>query len=397
MRFSVPTNWQDELISRVNKDPVDELYGKLTDDFIGGGRPSYGIPQISKKDAVSHINKVCKTGLKFNYLLNATCLGNREWTIHGHRAIRRLLDWLAVVGIDKITVAIPYVLQLIKKQYPGFKVCVSTSARVNTLERAKYWEELGADVITLDSVDVNRNFRLISQIRKELKCGLQLIANVNCLYNCSLRNYHCATLSHASQTVDACRGFFVDYSYLMCSYHRIKNPVNIIRADWIRPEDIYIYENMGIDRIKLVDRNMPIDTICLVVNAYIDRRYDGNLLDLFPTPQKSLMHHKFGFLHKLKYFFRPLSINPFRMYKAKELFFDIFYIDNRLLNGYIDYFIKSDCTLKSCQECNYCQSWADRVIKFDHGLQQKLVTKYEEYLSNVVCGNIFKYFSKYKM
>lgn len=391
MMFSVPTNWQDDLLPKLNHHEITEVYGKLARDFIGGGRPSYAIQHISKRQTARHIDLILKAGLKFNYLLNATCLGNKEWTRDGQKQIRALLDWIASIGVEKVTITVPYLLELVKKRYPQFEVSVSTSAGVNSLERALYWEDLGADSITLDSVDVNRNFRLLRQIRKALKCKIQLIANLNCLHNCPFDQYHYLLASHASQSEHSNKGFFLDYCYLKCNYHRIKNPKNLIRADWIRPEDVCSYEDIGIDRIKLVDRTMPTRALSSIITAYVNRHYEGNLLDLFVAPRVAITRQKFGVFHKLKYFFHPFLVNPFRIYRTKDLFFGIFYIDNRSLDGFLEYFIKNDCASMSCQECGYCADVANRVIRYDVSLQQRLIVEYEKYLDGLASGSVFKY------
>ena len=59
------------------------------------------------------------------------------------------------------------------------------------------------------------------------------------------------------------------------------------------------------------------------MNAYAQRRYDGNLMDLLPTHQKGLVIGKkkfFSYLHKLKFFFRPQYVNVFKLQKARQLF-----------------------------------------------------------------------------
>ena len=391
IKLTIPTNWSDELISVVNRETVDVFYGKLSSDFLGGGRPSYCVPQVSSRDAIAHIRKIKNAGFRFNYLLNSTCLDNIEWTAKGQRKLRALLEWIISTGAQEVTVAIPYLLEVVKKSFSSLRVCVSTSAKVNSPERARYWQDLGADVITLDSVVANRNFGLMRRIRAAVNCELQVIANVNCLANCSLRNYHCSGISHASQAGHPCRGFFVDYSHLMCSYERIIDPVNIIRGDWIRPEDLGKYEAVGIDRVKLVDRNMPTEILSKIINAYVRRRYDGNLLDLFPSPQKTFMHKKFGFIHKARYFFRPLLINPFKLLKAKELRSDFFYIDNRSLDNFLDFFLHNDCAALSCEKCGYCQSVADKTVVFDRNLQQKFIREYGSFLDELISGTVFRY------
>ena len=40
MKLSVATNFDDELIDKLKDYPVYEVYGKLQQDYVGGGRPS---------------------------------------------------------------------------------------------------------------------------------------------------------------------------------------------------------------------------------------------------------------------------------------------------------------------------------------------------------------------
>ena len=50
MKLTVPTNWQDDLVSRVQRPQVDTIFGKLREDFVGGGRPSVALPKITKNN-----------------------------------------------------------------------------------------------------------------------------------------------------------------------------------------------------------------------------------------------------------------------------------------------------------------------------------------------------------
>ena len=55
MKFTVGTNWQKDLISKIKRDSVKELYGKLAYDFVGGGRPAYisADPSKEERDCIS--------------------------------------------------------------------------------------------------------------------------------------------------------------------------------------------------------------------------------------------------------------------------------------------------------------------------------------------------------
>ena len=91
MQLSVATNFDDELIRRAKDYPVSELFGKLSSDFVGGGRPTFYLPPISRSRFEQHIRLARSLGIGFNYLLNAACLDNLEFTRTGQRAIERTL------------------------------------------------------------------------------------------------------------------------------------------------------------------------------------------------------------------------------------------------------------------------------------------------------------------
>lgn len=104
MRLSVATNFAPDLIDALEGYPVWELFGKLPADALGGGRTSYMLSPLSRRALAAHVRDAHRHALRFNYLLNAACLDNREWTRKGQREIRHLLDWLAEIEVDAVTI-----------------------------------------------------------------------------------------------------------------------------------------------------------------------------------------------------------------------------------------------------------------------------------------------------
>ncbi len=380
MKFTVATNFQDDFIEKINKKEVYEIFGKLTSDFIGGGRASYVLPPISKRRLCQHVKEAHENGLQFNYLLNAACLGNREFTLQGQRKIRKLLDWLEKIRVDSVTVTLPYLLELIKKKYPRFKVHISTYACINNFGKAKYWEDLGADLLTLDSHSSNRDFEMLRKIRQHVKCELQLIANNSCLCFCPFGAYHRAMNAHASQSWDKSGGYNIDYCFLSCKYLKLKDPVNFIRSDWIRPEDTHYYEEVGIGSFKIVERSRFTDTIALALDAYTKREYSGNLADLIPCYQvETFIKGKRKFLLALKYLTRPFTINFLLLKKLSKIPLGLnVYIDNRALDGFLDFFVQGKCKGQgACDECGYCYEIAKRAVKIDEVYRQEMLERYK--------------------
>ncbi len=389
MKFAVATNFQPDFLKKINKQEVYEIFGKLTSDFIGGGRASYVLPSISKRLLQQHVKDTRANGIQFNYLLNAACLGNREFTLRGQRNIRNLLDWLEDIEVDSVTVTLPYLLELIKKKYPHFKVHISVYAHVNALGIAKHWEDLGADLINLESVRLNRDFELLRKIKEHVRCKLQLVANNSCLCFCPFGAYHALINSHASQTCESSGGFIIDYCIVKCKYVRLADPVNFIRSDWIRPEDIHYYEDVGIDSLKIVERTRFTDSIVLALDAYTKRRYDGNLADLIPSYQvKSFLRGRKKFTLALKYLMRPFSINFLLLKKLSAIppGLDV-YIDNRALDGFLDFFVQNKCIGQgACQKCGYCSKVAQKAVNMDEAYRQRMLKKYENVLSDITGG-----------
>jgi hypothetical protein len=106
----VASNYDPRLIDGLASYPVEEVYGKLPADCLGGGRASYMLGPLSRKTLAGHAAHVRCAGMRFNYLLNAACWDNRETTRRGQRELRELLDWIVAIGAEAVTISIPSIL-----------------------------------------------------------------------------------------------------------------------------------------------------------------------------------------------------------------------------------------------------------------------------------------------
>ncbi|MDD5691686.1 MAG: U32 family peptidase [Candidatus Omnitrophica bacterium] len=396
MKLSVPTNWRNDFLPGLNKKNIAVIYGALNRDFVGSGRPSSILTKISKREAALKIAEIRRYGIKFEYLLNAQCLSNREWTRRGQREIRRLLDWLVGVKVDGVTVSMPYLLQMIKKCYPRLEVNISVAAGISSLAKARYWEDMGADQLTLLSTEANRDFELLRNLRRALNCRLQLIANLPCLHECPFYAYHISSVSHASQTGDVNKGFVIDYYPLLCKYNKLSSPWRMLAASWIRPEDLHYYKEAGIDRIKLIDRGWKSEYIQRAVEAYTDERYPGNLLDLFSDTTKYQAFSERYSWRRLKYVFHPMKYNLFLFRRRLKplIFNDPSFLDNSKLEGFIKFFIDGKCRSGNCDKCDYCRDFAARAFSVPEAYRQEMLSACQKLLNDIIGGALFYYKSK---
>lgn len=397
MKLCAPTNFDDNLVPALVEAGTYEVYGKLTRDVVGGGRTSHVLPEVDQKRLAAHVKVVKDAGIRFNYLLNAASMGGIETTAAGYRKIRRVFDMLSTLKVDSITVTNPVLLQLAKRHYPWLEVKVSSFANVSSPLQARFWEDMGADVITLSPVLLNRELALIKEITSSVKAECQLIANNNCLQSCPFYLSHANLVSHTSQKGHWSRGYMIDYCLVNCRMLRLLDPANYIRGDWIRPEDIPIYEALGVRQLKLVARSNPTKEIIARVKAYAVGRFDGNLLELVEHGRdfKLKVEQTIGAkVRMIRTFARPLLANPIRMKELAGLVLPhepFIYIDNRKLDGFLDYFKTHSCLGRDCSKCGYCEEVARQVITVNEATLDDYRERYRSALEKFLDGYYFRW------
>lgn len=350
MDLIAPTVFDDELVEFFSRHGVTSVYGKLPVNSLGGGHETVMLKEVGWPQLAKHIRYCRSLGIDFNYVMNSTCLGLSEFDNQSRQHLFSFIDTLCDAGVSSVTVSSPNIVQMIRRNYPDVKIKVSACAYVKSVGELKYWEELGANVIVLDPLQVNRDFKTLKGIAKVASAELELIVNNNCFQYCPEIYNHQNFLSHSSH--HSLKNVVAhDYSYNWCSKERLRDPANYLIADWIRPEDLFHYEDIGYRRFKITDRNTPTDYLKKRIAAYHARRYDGNLLDL------------------IQHFAYRDSIAPHDY--LREV-----YIDNRKLDDFLRIFLKSDCKARDCGgACRHCFDFADDVITMNGGFVAKHVAE----------------------
>ena len=300
-----------------------EIYMAGTPEVLGSGRVTLHAPQLDEIETQTQYlhNKKLRMGI----VLNPSCLGGQHLTSQGYNMFRWYFGKLNDIGVDSVTVAEPYLVEMLTKEFPDIKVVISVISHVDSPERARFYDELGADAITLDS-NINRSFDILENIKEVTDCELRLLVNEACLYKCPFRYSHFNLFSHMTGLGNK-PNIFSDYYYEKCISFRVRFSELIIKSPWIRPEDLKVYEDIGIDCFKMSGRANTIRWVVDCMKAYSDRTFDGNLMDLLDCPSELR---------------------------------DMFYIPNKELDSAIKQWM--NCK-KFCHKCGFCKNTADRVIR----------------------------------
>jgi collagenase-like PrtC family protease len=388
MKIRLGANWDFSSLDALKGTSVDALFGKLPFDVVGGARPGFVLPQVDRKYIERYIQACHERGLEFSYLLNAPCLGNLQYSKKGYGQLIELLEWIDDSRADSVTIGVPYLIDLVRKRFPRFKVKVSTTARVNTVRKALQYEDMGVEEIIIDE-HINREFKTLEAIRKAVKCNLELIVNNICLWQCPYNYEHVNHDGHASR-----KGEEEDYCYLqypgyLCLYRKLTDPVELLKSPWIRPEDIPHYENLGYDHFKITERFKRTSLLLEHVRAYENRRYEGNLLDLFTLPRKGA----FTPIH-LEYFIKPEHVNIMKISELEKVFDlevrELIQLNNQKLDGFIEFFKKHDCNQTSCSNCRYCETFFEKVAVVNEEGVKRAAQRVRDFSDKLLSGEIFE-------
>ena len=381
MKISLATNYENELIEQIKDFPIYEIYGKLKNDIVGGGRPDDELENIEKNKFEKHVKFVRDAGINFNYLLNGSCLSNNEQDYKWQQNFIEFLQYLKNIGVNALTVTNPFILQLIKKYFKDyFTIRVSTFACVDSFERAKYWEDIGADIICADFVKINRDFKTLKYMVNNLKhAKIEILVTNSCLKNCPMIFTHTTALAHASDKSKE-KDKYEDWCLFNCQEIENNKVEEYIKSPWVRPEDIKYYEEIGIVHFKITERGFPTEELLKRVKAYTFRKYEGNLIDLIQghgylskdgekTLERKNVETREEIYKEIK---RVRGLGCQREYPRHV------HIDNTKLDGFIDYFVNGNCT-NNCNSCGYCKNISNKVITKNEEISNYLRELYEKY------------------
>lgn len=381
MKLSIAANWDMELLEGLARIPeVTSIYAKLPFDLVGGGRAGAVIPFVAWDDAAAYIAAAHARGLSFCYLINAPCLNNLEQTEVGKKQLLAFVGKLVEIGVDSVSIANLALVGLVRRSFPDLPIRGSVLSWPTNLPRLKYQESLGVDPLIIPYSEFNRDFKMLRKIRAGCSCGMQLFVNVACIYNCHYLAEHACSVGHASQSAQSAErpNHFFDFYLWQCTRRRLLHPELLLSSRWIRPEDLHVYEALGFDEFKIIDRSRSTAWLLRAARAYADRRYEGNLLDILSL---ELLGDPAGFhngleeqvLERMRHYDKDERRLMSRMLKLRRRLLTMeIVIDNAALGDFLAGFDKIRCAETYCADCRYCQRYAERAVRFDRGEAEEL-------------------------
>lgn len=286
MGYRLPKSGEESTVDIVRdyRDHIAEVYFPWVG--MASGRAALGVRRgavdwTAQQALERDLHVLRGMGIRLDLLLNATCHGARAASEHLQNEVGSLVDYLDSRELmpDVVTTASPAVARTLKRYFPAVEVRASVNMRIESPEAMSYVNGL------FDSFyprrDSQRNLQYVETVSEwctQQGKGLYLLANSGCLYQCPGQTFHDNMVAH-DREIDETKNI-AGWTPHVC-WHLFGDPDRrdaVMRGSWIRPEDVHHYEKL-VPMMKLATRQHHHPR--LVVRAYAEQHYEGNLLDLF--------------------------------------------------------------------------------------------------------------------
>jgi len=335
LEFSVPYNNDPETLTEIlkrkesNGNRIREIYLSGPQEFAGSGRISQS---LDFKDFTEIVTRIHKEGIRVNLLLNSICEGG-DWYASG--VLSGTMDYLKRVfddhGVEAVTISNPLYIREVRKRFPQVEICASVLGDIDCIHKAITYKKAGVDVITVD-VNINRNLKLLKKIKERTGTELKLMVNEGCLFKCPFRKFHFNYIAHKSRNPGKGEVKGEDNVFsLNCIQLTKSDPSQLLKSGWIRPEDIARYGEIS-TFFKLVGRTSSRSMIVRSLEAYMQQRWDGDLIELMAG---NLYSYGMSYL---------------------------MHLDNRSLDA-VGFFEKVTACDQECLDCDFCERLTEQLIK----------------------------------
>lgn len=331
LEFSVPYNGDRATLAQLlalrgeHGNTVREIYLNAPQAITGSGR--VGNPTTTE-ELIATVETIHGAGIRVDLTMNSTCDGG-DW--YAPETLARQIGFIRTMheehGVEVVTLANPFLIEQARAACPHLEISASVLADIDCFSRAEAFARAGATTLCVDT-SINRDLKLLRQIRQNLAVELKLMVNEGCLNKCPFRKFHMNLISHKSQEEE---GEGTSFSFA-CGDIIGRDGGQIFKSNWIRPEDLRRYEGVT-NFFKIVGRDMMPSKVLRCATAYLNESYDGNLFDLLCS-----------------------SIGYFGIeFRA--------HIDNKALDR-TGFFKRTSTCNRQCHRCTYCADLADELLGY---------------------------------
>jgi collagenase-like PrtC family protease len=188
---------------------------------------------------------------------------------------------------------------------PSVNVALDSIAKVNSTIQMLLKIGFKAPTKIILDRGLNRNLEQLiyvsDTVKAEWSAKIELLVNEGCIQHCPFKVNHDIIISMTSSHAVSDRIALIDSvakgfdanavnESIGCIKHFKENPDDLLKIPFIRPEDIELYEPY-FDIIKISGKTRSDAFVMMVFEAYQERVWEGNLLDLLDATGPSTQNY----------------------------------------------------------------------------------------------------------
>jgi len=346
MKFDIPLIYDNDYIEFINKN-AEHIYsiyfslpsGNVSDARILSNNINLVQFNLFLKEIPKHIKKYITLNGRYSTI-----------DMYSSNNIKNIISELKILYTSNNLTGILfldfYYMTLLSQIDPKFikelEIIPSINCNIDSLEKfnmyIQYLDSLGlilGSKIILDR-SLNRQFSKLNELSKNIRkynpnLKIEILANEGCILHCPYKINHDISISLINDKSIVGKIYLNsklvnnDFQFQNlndkygCINHLSKKPEDLLKSPFIRPEDINKYNECA-DIIKLTGKIRSFSFLEECFNAYLNRKYNGNLIELFDS---------------------------------LAIFRELFYIFNDQITD--NFFKKVTSCNKNCEDCNYCK------------------------------------------
>lgn len=281
MHLKVPYNWDINLLSiyaQINREqatrfPVEEIYVSDRKSIIGTGRAPSSLP-----DRVGHyrehVEAAHRNNMRFIFVFNTCSMAGNELNHETQQHIYEKTSELVDAGIDGLIITMPYLAHLIHSWFPALKISSSVNNQLDSVEKiSQLLTSAPFDMIQFPFTRA-RDFNLFREAAERFPNHERIaLVNESCLLDCAFQRFHQDFYNFLDINDSS-----IDYYHLCCAVHKLEEPINVLKSQWVMPEDLHHLAENGITAVKLAGREKKESGWLIdLVDCYAKGKSKGNV------------------------------------------------------------------------------------------------------------------------
>jgi hypothetical protein len=267
-----------------HEEHIGEVYFPVKD--IPGGRGVNILGDAEEREMLAELKEINSAGIKLNMLWNANCYGEEALSRKLAEKVKCAIDNVCThIELKAVTTSSLFIASVINDCFRGIEVRASVNMDIGSRNQMRYVENYFDSFCLSRSLNRDKNkLKEISDYAHSLGKKVYMLANSGCLLNCPAHTFHDNLVSHEHEIKK--HKNIIQFKGICWGFYKNNHSKEDFKENstWVLPEQIDSYT--GIDGIKLatrVHRNPG-----MVIEAYAQRQYDGNVLGLMEPDFSSL-------------------------------------------------------------------------------------------------------------